>query len=207
MLILLINYAYAVLYLVADASYFRKMAPFLHYVENAIQSGAGIIEFRYKKASNYDFFEIAQEVQKITRQYHVPLLINRPDMIDLISSAGIHIEQTTQPKPASFFTRLKQHNKLIGFSITDSAQIPQIPSYIDYLIIESILGNYPCIGLQKLRTISDKTTWPIIVFGGIEVEAVKTIMLCGGHGIGLAGHPIHTPPDLLRKFKQELSTF
>ncbi|KAK5276685.1 thiamine biosynthetic bifunctional enzyme, partial [Exophiala xenobiotica] len=63
-------------------------------VEQAIQGGVTVVQYRDKHANTGDMIKIASNIHAITQKYNVPLLINdRLDVCQAVGAEGVHIGQ------------------------------------------------------------------------------------------------------------------
>lgn len=63
-------------------------------VEEALQGGVTIVQYRDKHLDRADFVETARKLHGITQKYNVPFLINdRVDVAAEIGCEGVHIGQ------------------------------------------------------------------------------------------------------------------
>lgn len=72
-------------------------------VEDAIEGGVTIVQYRDKKSDTAVLIEVAQKLHRITSKHNVPLLINdRVDVALAIGCEGVHLGQddmSEEPTP------------------------------------------------------------------------------------------------------------
>ncbi|MDR3200477.1 MAG: thiamine phosphate synthase, partial [Spirochaetales bacterium] len=85
------------LYLCTDRI-LSKGRPIVEAVEAAVLGGVTLVQLREKEAETRDFYDIALEVQAVTRRYKIPLVVNdRVDIALAIGAEGLHLGQTDMP--------------------------------------------------------------------------------------------------------------
>ncbi len=85
------------LYFITDSTGFEE-AEFLRRVEEALKGGATILQLREKSKTTAEYIAIAEKVHDLTKQYHVPLIID--DRIDVALAAGaegVHLGKEDMP--------------------------------------------------------------------------------------------------------------
>ena len=66
-------------------------------VEESIQGGVTLVQLREKFISDDEFLEIAKNLQKVTKKYNVPLIINdNVKIAKIIDAEGVHIGQSDE---------------------------------------------------------------------------------------------------------------
>ena len=102
------------LYAVTDSSWLkgRKLSAV---VEEAIQGGVTCVQLREKELSKEELLTLAKEVKAVTRQYHIPFILN--DEVELakqIDADGVHIGQ--EDKALTEARKILGPDKIIGVS-------------------------------------------------------------------------------------------
>ncbi len=85
------------LYFITDSTGYEE-AEFLRRVEEALKGGATILQLREKNKTTAEYITIAEKVHELTKQYHVPLIID--DRIDVALAAGaegVHLGKEDMP--------------------------------------------------------------------------------------------------------------
>lgn len=69
-------------------------ADLLHVVEEAIKGGVTIVQYRDKHADTAVMITTAQRLHRLTRKYHIPLIIDdRVDVALAVGAEGVHLGQ------------------------------------------------------------------------------------------------------------------
>lgn len=160
-------------------------------VEDSIKGGVSIVQLREKFVDDETFLKIAKEVQKITKKYNVPLIIN--DNVKIakeIDAEGVHIGQSD--KPLEETRKILGKDKIIGVSVgsLDEALKAQ-KGGADYLGIGTIFYtgtkkdiNEP-LGIEKLKTIVENISIPSVAIGGIHLNNIEEVMKTGVNGVAV----------------------
>lgn len=160
-------------------------------VEDSIKGGVSIVQLREKFVDDETFLKIAKEVQKITKKYNIPLIIN--DNVKIakeIDAEGVHIGQSD--KPLEETRKILGKDKIIGVSVgsLDEALKAQ-KGGADYLGIGTIFYtgtkkdiNEP-LGIEKLKTIVENISIPSVAIGGIHLDNIEEVMKTGVNGVAV----------------------
>ena len=160
-------------------------------VEDSIKGGVSIVQLREKFVDDETFLKIAKEVQKITKKYNIPLIIN--DNVKIakeIDAEGVHIGQSD--KPLEETRKILGKDKIIGVSVgsLDEALKAQ-KGGADYLGIGTIFYtgtkkdiNEP-LGIEKLKTIVENISIPSVAIGGIHLNNIEEVMKTGVNGVAV----------------------
>lgn len=160
-------------------------------VEDSIKGGTTIVQLREKFIDDEKFLEIAKEVQKITKKYNVPLIIN--DNIKIakeIDAEGVHIGQSDDSLEKA--REILGKNKIIGVSVGSIEEALKAQAGgADYLGIGTIFYtgskkdiNEP-LGIENLKNIVDAIKIPSVAIGGIHLDNVKDVMNTGVDGVAV----------------------
>lgn len=160
-------------------------------VEDSIKGGATIVQLREKFIDDDKFLEIAKEVQKVTRKYNVPLIINdNVKIAKIIDAEGVHIGQSDESLEDA--RRELGADKIIGVSVgsVEEAQKAEAGG-ADYLGIGAVFFtgskkdiNEP-LGLENLEKIAHCVKIPSVAIGGIHLDNVKDVMRTGVNGVAV----------------------
>lgn len=152
-------------------------------VEEAIEGGVTIIQYRDKHSNTSKLIAMAEELHTITRRYDIPLIINdRVDVALAVGAEGVHLGQDDMEIETA--RQLMGSDAIIGISVSSIQEAQQaVQSGADYLGIgamyatltkddtKAILGPY---GTQRildaLARISGGRTIPTVAIGGINAS-------------------------------------
>lgn len=156
----------------------------------------GITAFQYREKGDgalkgAEKYRVAERVRDLTRQYHVPLIID--DDIPLahqIHADGVHFGQ----KDGNIIENVRACNGMfVGVSVTTQADFHRVKgvSGIDYIGVGPIFATKtkadanPPIGLEGLRHIKSISDWPIVAIGGISNQNIDDIYATGINGVAV----------------------
>lgn len=157
-------------------------------VENAINGGVTIVQYRDKHSETGELIAMAGKLHAITQKYNVPLIINdRVDVALAIGAEGVHLGQDDmKPETAR---RLMGNDAIIGISANSIEEAQRaVASGADYLGIgamyatptkndtKAILGPYGTQDiLAGLASTSGGDAIPTVAIGGINVSNARRI--------------------------------
>jgi thiamine-phosphate pyrophosphorylase len=188
--------------------------PIVQAVEEAIAGGVTMVQLREKDASSREFYEIALEVQAVTRRRHVPLIINdRLDIALAVGAEGIHLGQSDLPLSAA--RRLGGKKLIIGVSASTVEEAQEAErGGADYLGVGAV---YPtgskadagdAIGLDRLREVCASVRIPAVGIGGVNPENAGAVMKAGAAGIAVISAILSQPNirEAARKLRAAVET-
>lgn len=160
-------------------------------VEDSIKGGTTIVQLREKFIDDNKFLEIAKEVQKITKKYNIPLIIN--DNVKIakeIDAEGVHIGQSDESLEEA--RKELGENKIIGVSVGSIEEALKAQAGgADYLGIGTIFYtgskkdiNEP-LGIENLKNIVESIKIPCVAIGGIHLNNIKEVMETGVNGVAV----------------------
>ncbi|SJM81760.1 probable Thiamine biosynthetic bifunctional enzyme [Zygosaccharomyces bailii] len=124
------------LYLVTDSTMLPQGTTLYSQVEAALRNGVTLVQLREKETDTKIFIEEALEVQKLCKQFKVPLIINdRIDVALAIDADGVHVGQDDMPIP--MVRKLVGPQKIVGWSVGYPHEVDQLakwgPGMVDYI--------------------------------------------------------------------------
>jgi len=175
--------------------------PITQSVEQAIQGGVTMVQLREKDASTRDFYQIALEVQAVTRRHGIPLAVNdRLDIALAIGADGVHLGQSDMPLEVA--RRLVGSRMFIGISAaTAESALAAQKAGADYIGAGPV---YPtgskddtgdAIGVAQLAAVCGAVSIPVVAIGGISAGNTPGIMESGADGIAVIS-AILSQPDI-----------
>ncbi|GHT69185.1 thiamine-phosphate synthase [Spirochaetia bacterium] len=164
--------------------------PITEALEAAIAGGITMVQLREKNASTREFYDIALEVQRITKKHNVPLVVNdRLDIALAIGAEGLHIGQSDMPLRIA--RRLAGEMMFIGVSAhtVEQARLAEQEG-ADYLGVGAVFptgskADAAAIGLDRLREIRAAVKIPAVAIGGIGPANVSQVMATGIEGVAV----------------------
>lgn len=175
-------------------------------VENCIQGGCTLVQLREKNISSRLFFETAQKVRKITKQYGIPLLINdRVDIALAVDADGVHIGQSDLP--ANVVRKIIGPDKILGVSASTIEEAKKACfDNADYLGVGAMYAtgtksDAQITTMEQLAEIRALAKIPIVVIGGINQQTIPTFRSIGIDGFAVVSALIANP-DIVQATSQ-----
>ena len=177
------------LYAVTDRTWLNgRTLPEL--VEQAILGGTTFVQLREKNVTDTEFLSIAEQVKKVTDQYHVPFIINDNIEVALKADAdGVHVGQ--DDLSAAEARRLLGPDKIIGVSAQTVEQaILAEQRGADYLGVGAVFhtgskADAEDVSHETLTAICNAVKIPVIAIGGITRDNVTELSGSGICGIAV----------------------
>lgn len=182
----------------------------LHILEQALQAGITIFQFREKGAGSLTgaaYEQFARQCQALCQHYDVPFIVN--DDVELalkLDADGIHVGQD-DAKVSSF--RQQAQQKIVGVSVHSIEEMHEaVRMGADYVGIGPIYATQskedaqaPAgVGfLAQARTLYPK--FPIVAIGGITPQNVAPILQAGADGVAVIS-VLCQSDDIARTVKQ-----
>lgn len=175
------------LYLVTD----RKMlkTPSLEEcVERALEGGMTVVQLREKNCSSKEFYDLGCKLRTLTRKFGVPLIINdRLDIALAVEADGVHLGQSDLDPEV--VRRIVGDDMIIGATAHSLAEAEAAQrSGADYIGVGAfrVSPTKPSVNVispSELALIRERVSLPMVVIGGIDVEATR---LLAGRADGIA---------------------
>jgi thiamine-phosphate pyrophosphorylase len=174
------------LYAIADASFGDpiKIAEALFY------GGARLVQVRNKNAGAGELLRQVEAILAFAPAGTHVLVNDRVDVARIASAGGVHLGQDDLSVVAA--RRILGSPVLIGLSThnTEQAAIAEnLP--LDYIAVGPIFPTHtkenpsPVVGLEGLRSISQRTQKPIVAIGGITLENARDVLASGATSVAV----------------------
>ncbi len=160
-------------------------------VEDLLEGGVQVVQYRNKKASRRTIFSVAQTLRSLTRDKGALLIIN--DYIDVamaVDADGVHLGQNDIPCREA--RRLLGPDKIIGISchsIEDLVQAEQDgTSYANIgplFVTQTKETSVKPVGLELFLQAQATAKIPLTVMGGIHQEHFETLIVAGVQRIAM----------------------
>lgn len=142
-------------------------------IEEAILGGVSFVQIREKNKPPEEILKIAQNVQRITKKYKIPLVINdRVDIALAVNADGVHLGQ--EDMSCSIARKILGQNKIIGVSVHNLEEAYKAKSDgADYLGVGAMFKSKTkpdaqVVDFKILKEIRKSIDLPIVVIGGIN---------------------------------------
>lgn len=168
-------------------------------VEEALKSGAGLLQLREKDMGGGELLRLAMELRSITRKHEAGLLINDRVDVALASDAdGVHLGRRSI-SPADT-RKLLGPGRLIGVSTHSKDEALKaedegadfITFGPTYFTGSKALYGKP-LGLEALRDAAETLNIPVYALGGITKSRVHEAIGAGAWGVAAISAVFGTP--------------
>ena len=164
-----------------------KGRPLLPSVEEALQSGVTLVQYRSKFKDGGPMYEEALALKALCDSYDVPLIINdRVDVALAVGAAGVHVGQ--DDLPCAVVRALTGDAFVIGVSAHNPEEARlAIAAGADYLGCGAVFGTatkpgVAKLGLANLRAIRRVATKPMVGIGGVKADNYGEVLATGADG-------------------------
>jgi thiamine-phosphate pyrophosphorylase len=178
-------------------------------IEESIKGGVTMVQLREKPS--WLIKHQAKEIQKVTKWYGTPLIIN--DDVELaaeIDADGVHLgPHDMHPDKAR---SLLGSSKIIGLSIETLEELEQSQKLtsIDYITASAVFPSKTkpqcrtLWGINGLTQLNKNSKFPVTGIGGITEKNVREIMITGIKGIAVIGaiHDVSNPYLASQKLRE-----
>jgi thiamine-phosphate pyrophosphorylase len=157
-------------------------------VENAIEAGCKVIQYREKKKNTREMINEAKKLIEICKGKAIFLVNDRIDLALAVNADGVHLGQ--DDIPVNIARIILGNEKIIGLTVhnIDEAILAQKQG-VDYIGIAPIFNTYtkkdsktPC-GINMIKKIKNSVDLPIIAVGGINQNNVTDVIFSGADGV------------------------
>ena len=164
-----------------------KGRPLLPSVEDALQGGVTLVQYRSKFKDGGPMYEEALALKALCDSYDVPLIINdRVDVALAVGAAGVHVGQ--DDLPCAVVRALTGADFVIGVSAHNPEEARHtIAAGADYLGCGAVFGTatkpgVAKLGLANLRAIRRVATKPMVGIGGVTSDNYGEVLSTGADG-------------------------
>jgi thiamine-phosphate pyrophosphorylase len=181
-------------------------------VEDALQSGISILQYRSKKSSATDKEIVARKLQELCQQYAKPLIINDDiDLCSAIGAAGVHlgdedenIELARDRLGADAIIGCTCHASLDSACTAEAAGASYVAFGRFYASSTKpgASSAAPEILVQAKRVLSI----PVVAIGGINAQNGAALLKAGADMLAVV-HAIFGSEDVIGNTRQLLSLF
>ncbi|HYA26556.1 MAG TPA: thiamine phosphate synthase [Thermodesulfovibrionales bacterium] len=179
------------LYLITDRRLFVDRDSLLNGVEDALRAGVKAVQLREKDMSIKELLDTAYRMKGLTSGYGARLFVNdRIDVALCTEADGVHLGQTGIPVHA--VRKMVGKKMLIGASTHNLTEALAAEKEGADFITFGPLYDTPSkrrfgkpLGLDVLKSVSEKLSVPVFGIGGIKQENIRDVIRSGAYGIAL----------------------
>ena len=196
------------LYLVTDEHCLPPGRNLFDAVEEALQAGVTLVQYREKNGPGKGMLEKARQLIALCHRYSVPLLVNDRLDIALLSGAdGVHLGQDDIPVAEA--RRLAGEDFLIGATAHNVEEaLAAEKAGADYLGCGAVFATHTKkdtvpLGLDGLQAIRQAVRIPIAGIAGITLDNYRLVLGTGANGIAVVSAILGAPDisDVVTKLK------
>lgn len=167
-----------------------KGRPLLACVEQALQAGVTLVQYRSKFKDGGPMYEEALALKVLCDRYDVPLIINdRVDVALAVGAVGVHVGQ--DDLPCQVVRALAGDDFVIGVSAHNPEEARQAAADgADYLGCGAVFGTttkpgVAKLGLANLRAIRSAVSLPMVGIGGVNAANYGEVLATGANGAAI----------------------
>jgi thiamine-phosphate pyrophosphorylase len=181
----------ASLYVITTAA---SGCPYERMAEEACAGGADVLQFRDKKLSHKERYEVAARLRAICSHYSVLFIVNDDLEVALAAGAdGVHLGQDDLPIAAAraITHQMGVANFLIGRSTHSLEQgLAAERDGADYIGIGPVFSTptkptYEPVGLELVRQVTARVKTPHVAIGGIDASNVEAVLAAGAQRVAV----------------------
>lgn len=159
-------------------------------VEEALKAGMTMLQIREKDMAPLNFRQEIIKLKVLTRQYHVPLIVNDEVEAALFCGAdGVHVGQGDMGVAKA--RALLGPDKILGVTVkTPEQAIAAQAQGADYLGAGAVFKSATkkdavSMDFNTLKAICDAVTIPVTAIGGITLDNMARLKGSGVHGVAV----------------------
>lgn len=167
--------------------------------ELLLAAGVRLIQYRAKRASSLELFEISGQIAERTRKAQAIFIVNdRADIARAVDSEGVHLGQ--EDLPPELARGVLKPGQWIGFSTHSLEQVMAAEqTSADYIAFGPVFPTRskdnpdPVVGLEGLRKARQATRKPLVAIGGITAENAKSAIETGADSVAVISDLMSAP--------------
>lgn len=193
------------LYAITDSRW--DEATMLDRVEQAVNGGIDVLQYRPKNLEAVDMIKQAQSLQEILYPKDIPLIINDfVDVAKVVEADGVHLGQDDmKTQPAREYLG---KGTIIGLSVGNEDELKNLDvSLVDYVGIGPVYetgtktdAGKP-IGVDGFKNLRNQILIPTVAIGGINLDNAGDVINAGADGIAVISGLFETE-DITNTAKQ-----
>ncbi len=161
-------------------------APFLANIEQALQSGIQLVQFRAKSLKADDYLGLAREVIALAHSYHAKLILNTPPVwVDTADGLHVNSAQLMTIKQRPFYLQDKYFSAACH-NLVELKQAEQVAC--DFMLLSPVqtTASHPdsaSLGWSQFQEFSQQVNQPIYALGGLQQSDLAIARMHGAQGI------------------------
>ncbi len=156
--------------------------------ESVLKAGVRFVQFREKRMSCRDMYEIAKRLRILTREYSARFVVNdRVDLALAVDADGVHLGQDDFP----YEIVRDIFDGIVGVSTHNVEEAKRAEMYADYVSAGPVFrtktkrdAREP-IGIEGLKRIVSAVSKPVVAIGGINESNIEEVLKTGVSGVAV----------------------
>jgi|SRR5437762_30096 len=193
------------LYALADASLFSSNVAFMRFVDELVDGGVSLLQYRDKSGSPRQILDQAYEMKRRMGNAVKLIMNDRADFCVAAGFDGVHVgQEDLSPDGAR---RLVGPERWLGVSTHNPEQVRTADkTSADYLAIGPVFATSskanpdPVVGLEGVRAARALTQKPLVAIGGITRKNCRSVIDAGADSVAVIS-------DLLRESNKRVRDF
>jgi thiamine-phosphate pyrophosphorylase len=185
------------------------------FVEELLQAGATLIQYRDKSDNPQRLLHYSQELRRITKGRATFIINDRVDLCLASDADGVHLGQDDLSPIAArkifAASRLRDNPLLIGFSTHNLEQVQEADTMpVDYVAIGPVFATAskanpdPVVGLEGVRRAREATGKPLVAIGGITRSNCRQVREAGADSVAVISDLLESPAKAFEAFLRVL---
>lgn len=162
------------------------------WAERLTGAGVEIIQYRGKRSSSREVFEISRELAKLSRRKPFRFIVNdRADIAAMTGAGGVHVGQ--QDLGVEEARRVCGADCWVGISTHTLEQVREAAATsADYIAVGPIFptdtkeDHEPVVGMDFVRGARALTRKPLVAIGGITAERAEEVYRAGADSLAVS---------------------
>jgi thiamine-phosphate pyrophosphorylase len=171
----------------------------------ALAAGVRLFQYRNKSGSRKEIFSISLELAGMVKRAGGVFIVNdHADIAKAVDADGVHLGQ--DDLPLAYGRTILGGDKLIGISTHSVEQAKEAEAAgADYIGFGPIFPTTskdagPCQGPERLRSLRNAVTLPVLAIGGIRPDTIAETMQAGADGVAVISAVLSAPdPDAVAR--------
>lgn len=182
----------------------------LQLAQMALEGGADVVQIRTKNDKLTP--EEYSAIFSLQRKPNQKIILNDDvESANRFGADGAHVGREDMPVSAA--RKLLGDSKILGATVHSLAELENLRnSEVDYIGVGPVFGtsskntNLPALGLEGLREICEKSPWPVIAIGNVNLQNAAAVMKAGAAGVAVlsAFCLADDPVEVARQFRKIL---
>jgi len=157
-------------------------------VENAINAGCQIVQYREKNKATKDMIAEAERIKQICKDKAIFLIDDRVDVALAVDADGVHLGQNDIYVQTT--RKILGSDKIIGLTVHNVAEaLNAVSQGVNYIGLAPIFAtdtkddvSSPC-GIEMISKVSSEVNLPIVAVGGINRNNVGEVIKKGADSV------------------------